>query len=229
MYYVKVTIGVLFGILVFAFLDYVVPSQKVVRITNVYNQLTALGGNSIFYASPDTGTVQAADGRRDIRFIATVKPNGSPYVYRNEDTGWIWPPYFKYDSANLHAVASDQVSNSADPKWVNVTSYGWRIAWATIYPNAVGITPVAGPADRPTNWPALIVLSVLGVLLLLFWRMWAQFTQRTIQSAVDRVGDTWDRVEDRADAARDRVVADASAARGRFTRWMDTWRGKPRP
>lgn len=85
-------VGVLFGITVFLFLDYALPSRQTVRITNTYNRLTDIGANAIFYASPDTGTVQNAAGQRDVRFIDTVRPGGKPYVYRNEDTGWIWPP-----------------------------------------------------------------------------------------------------------------------------------------
>lgn len=201
-------LGVLFGITVFLFLDYALPSRQTVRITNTYSRLTDLGANAIFYASPDTGTVQNAQGQRDVRFIDTVKPNGKPYVYRNEDTGWIWPPYFKYDSSNLHAKATDLRSTSASPEWVSVTSYGFRVAWMSIYPNAISIRPVAGPEVRPFNWPAVIILLVLGVLLFLFWRMWNQFRERSIDPAIAA-----------ADAAGDR-------ARGRLSRWWGPGPGR---
>lgn len=225
---VQVVLGVLFGVFVFLFLDYALPSRHTVRVTNVYNQLTDLGANSIFYASPDTGTVATADGRRDIRYIATVQPNGRPYVYRNEDTGLIWPPYFKYDSSNLHAVAADSVSTANDPRWMNVTSYGWRISWLSIYPNAISMRQVAGPGENPLNWPALIILVILGVLLFLLWRMWNQFRERSIDPVVARADRAIDRADARFDAARDHVVAEAREARGRFTGWLDTFKGKPR-
>lgn len=197
------------AILVFLFLDYTLPSRETVRITNTYNRLTDLGANRIFYASTDTGAVENAAGQRDIRFIDTVKPDGNPRVYRNEDTGWIWPPYFKYDSANLQAVATDLRSTAEAPRWVSMTSYGWRISWLTIYPNAIAITPVAGPEADPLNWAALLILALLGALLGLIWRIWAQFRERTLDPAVAR-----------ADARAD-------AARGRFSRWVDRWR-RPR-
>lgn len=196
-------LGVLFGIAVFLFLDYALPSRQTVRITNTYNRLTDIGANRIFYASPDTGTVQNAQGQRDVRFIDTVRPSGRPYVYRNEDTGWIWPPYFKYDSSNLHARATDLRSTSADPQWVSVTSYGWRVSWLSIYPNAISIRPVAGPDVRPFNWPAVLILLVLGALLALIWRMWNQFRERSIDPALAS-----------ADAVGDR-------ARGRLSRWWN--------
>lgn len=229
MYYVKAVLGILLGLVVFAFLDYTLPSKNTVRITNTYNRLTYISPSSaIFYASDDTGTVENQAGQRDVRFIDTVRPNGKVFVYRNEDTGWIWPPYLKYDSANLHSEATNLKSSSVDPMWVSVTAYGWRIPWLSAYPNAISVDTVAGPNERPTNWPALIVLVVLMMFLLLIWRMWAQFRQRTIDPAVARVDEAWDSVEESADAARDRVVSEAGQARRGLRRWLDTFRGKPR-
>mgnify|MGYP001001475549 FL=1 len=204
-------LGVIFGIAVFMFLDYALPSRQTVRISDAYNRLTDIGGNAIFYASPDTGTVQNAQGQRDVRFINAVRANGKPYVYRNEDTGWIWPPYFKYDSSNLQAEATDFKSDVANPRWVSVTSYGWRISWLSIYPNAISMRPVAGPDVKPFNWPAQIILAVLGAILFLIWRMWNQFRERTIDPAVRS-----------ADEALDRLYASATQAQGRVRRW---WSG----
>ncbi|MFO1138784.1 MAG: DUF1523 family protein [Paracoccus sp. (in: a-proteobacteria)] len=204
-------LGVIFGIAVFMFLDYALPSRQTVRISDAYNRLTDIGGNAIFYASPDTGTVQNAQGQRDVRFINAVRANGKPYVYRNEDTGWIWPPYFKYDSSNLQAEATDFKSDVANPRWVSVTSYGWRISWLSIYPNAISMRPVAGPDVKPFNWPAQIILAVLGAILFLIWRMWNQFRERTIDPAVRS-----------ADEALDRLDAGATQAQGRVRRW---WSG----
>ena len=219
-------LGVILGIAVFLFLDYALPSRQTVRITNTYNRLTEIGANAFFYASPDTGTVQNAQGQRDVRFIDTVRQNGKPYVYRNEDTGWIWPPYFKYDSSNLHAQATDLKSTAADPRWVNVTSYGWRISWLSIYPNAISVRPVAGPDVRPFNWPAQLILALIGAFLFLIWRMWNQFRERTIDPAVRSADEAWDRLDARADAARDHIASEASEAQGRVRRWWNGIRGR---
>ena len=219
-------LGVIFGIAVFLFLDYALPSRQTVRISDAYNRLTDIGANAVFYASPDTGTVQNAQGQRDVRFINATRPNGKPYVYRNEDTGWIWPPYFKYDSSNLQAEATDLKSTPADPQWVSVSSYGWRISWASIYPNAISIRPVTGPDERPFNWPAQVILLLLGAFLFLIWRMWNQFRERTIDPAVRSADQAWDRLDARADAARDHIVAETAEAHGRMRRWWDGIRGK---
>lgn len=222
---VQVVLGVLFGVAVFLFLDYALPSRETVRITNTYNKLTDLNwSNRLFYASPRTGTVENAQGSRDVRFIDTVRPNGKPLVYRNEDTGLIWPPYFKYDSSNLHAVAGDLRSTADNPRWVSVTSYGWRNDLLTIFPNAISITPVAGPGERPTNWPALVILVILGVLLALFWRAWNRFREARISPAVSRAERRLQRMDARADRARDRLGAEAREARGRFRGWVQSWR-----
>ena len=188
MYYLRVAIGVLFGIMAFALLDYTLPSKNTVRISNTYNRLTSIPPSAtIFWAADSTGTVENASGQRDVRFIDTVRPGGSVFVYRNEDTGWVWPPYFKYDSSNLHAEATNLKSPANDPIWVSVTGYGWRIPWMSTYPNAISINTVAGPDERPTNWPAMVICAVMLVLLALIWRMWAQFQERGLTPMRDRL------------------------------------------
>ena len=228
MHYVKVVLGVLLGVTVFLFLDYALPSKNTLRITNTYNRLSDIGANALFYAANDTGTVENAAGQRDIRFIEAVRPNGKVFVYRNEDTGWIWPPYFKYDSSNLQAEATNFRSDAANPQWVSVTGYGWRIPMFSIYPNAISMKLVASPSESPLNWPAMLILVVLGALLTLLWRMWNQFRERTIDPAAKKVSDAVDRADARADAAMDRVSSEFNEARDGFTGWLDTWKGKPR-
>ncbi|RID92699.1 DUF1523 family protein [Gemmobacter lutimaris] len=188
-----------------AFLHYTLPQRDIVRITGTYNRLTEVGANSIFYASPDSGTTTNTVDRRDIRFIEAVYPDGGPMVYRNEDTGWIWPPYFKYDSSNLQAEATNAISPKDKPEWVAVTHYGWRLPIFSIYPNAVKIKPVAGPDVRLVPWVNIVVLVLLGLLVLMLWRMWAQFKERMIEPAMDDLNNTLDAVDARADAARDRA------------------------
>ena len=228
MRFVKWFLWVVLASVVFGFLHYTLPQRDIVRITGTYNRLTEVGANSIFYASPDSGTTTATVDRRDIRFIEAVFPDGGVMVYRNEDTGWIWPPYFKYDSSNLHAQATDLISTKTDPQWVSVTSYGWRVAWLSIYPNAISVRPVASENDRPFNWPAQIILLLMGAFLFLIWRMWNQFRERAIDPAAKKVSDAVDRADARVDAAMERASTELTEARDGFTGWLDTWKGKPR-
>jgi hypothetical protein len=193
-----------------------------VRITNAYNRLTTVGENWIFYASPDTGTAEGAE-TRDIRFIDAVFEDRSVIVYRNEDTGWVWPPYFKYDSSNLQAEATNLKSTAEAPKWVSVTHYGWRFPILSIYPNAVSMKQVDGPDVQIIPWVNMIVLTTLLFLLLMLRKMWLQFRERTIDPALAGAEEAWDSVDAKADAA----AAQAKGVWGRFVAWLNTWRAKP--
>ena len=198
-----------------AFLHYTLPQRDIVRITGTYNRLTEVGANSIFYASPDSGTTTSTVDRRDIRFIEAVFPDGDPMVYRNEDTGWIWPPYFKYDSSNLQAEAGNLKSDAVNPKWVVVTHYGWRLPILSIYPNAVSVREATGPDERIIPWVPIVVIAFLIFAVLMIRRMWAQFWERSVEPVAAEVGETWDGVEARA-----------TGFFGRIKAWFASWRRK---
>ena len=221
MRYVKWTLWVLIGTLLFAFLHYTLPQHDVVRIVGSENRRIDFGENSIFWASPDSGT--AVNGNRDVFFIQAVYENGKTMEYRNEDTGWGWPPYFKFDTHGLQTEAADLVSTRENPKWVVLTHYGWRNRLFTIFPNAVGVRQVDGPDVTIIPWVNMLILGTLAGLMFLLWRMWAQFRERTIDPALASAGEAWDRVDDSADAAADR----ARGTWGRFKAWLGTWRAKP--
>lgn len=208
------------------FLHYTLPQHDIVRITNTYNKLTPIGSNRMFYSIEDSGTgAETTSTTRDIRFIDAVFPDGqSVMVYRNEDTGWVWPPYFKYDSSSLQAEATNLKSDKDRPQWVSVTHYGWRLPIFSIFPNAVGVTPVAGPDVTIIPWVNIIILTFLAFIVFMIRRMWLQFRERTIDPALDDVAETWDDVEDRADAARDQ----AKGFFGKIAAWFGTWNAKPK-
>ncbi len=190
---VKWAIWGVLALLVAGFLYYTLPQHDVVRITEVYNRVTTVSwANKYFYASPDTGTAESKDSR-DIRFISAAFADGSVMVYRNEDTGWIWPPYFKYDSSNLQAVASNLKSSDAAQKWVMVTHYGWRFPMLSIYPNAIRITEVSGPDYTYFPWLNLVILALLAFAIFMIRRMWLQFWERTVDPAVAEVQEAGDR------------------------------------
>jgi len=196
-------------------LHYTLPQRDIVRITGTYNRLTTVGENSFFYATPDAGTGESTV-TRDIRFIEAVRPNGRVIVYRNEDTGWVWPPYFKYDSSNLQAEASNLKSPADAPVWVAVTHYGWRISWRSIYPNAVRLRVVDGPDTSLFPWVNIVILTALAFLLFMVRRMWLQFRERMIDPALEDMSDALARADARADAAR----ANARTSWGRFKAWL---------
>ena len=203
MVYVKWTFLALLALLVFAFFHYTLPQHDIVRIADTYEKRIDPGGNALFWADPPVGAARTAN--RDVFFIQAIRPNGRPIVYRNEDTGWGWPPYFKLDTSNLQAEATDLKSPKDNPQWVSVTHYGWRNEFLSIYPNAVGVRPVEGSDVSIFPWVNTIILTLVALAVLFLWRVWAQFRERTIDPLLEDVGETWDEVDERADAARDRA------------------------
>ncbi len=211
MRYVKWTLLGLIALIAFGFLHYTLPQHDIVRVVNTYQERQDLTDwTRIFWSDPDdqSGTLT----NRDVQFISTIKTNGKPMVYRNEDTGWSWPPYFKFDTASLQTEADDLRSSSETPKWAVVTHYGWRNELISIFPNAVAIRPVAGPDVTVIPWFNIFFFLMVGFVLLMVRRMWLQFRERTIDPALEEAGAAWDQVEGRAELAGKR-------AKGWFSSW----------
>ncbi len=193
--WIKRTFWTLLVVFVLGFLHYTLPQHDIVRVTNTYNRMTTVGTeNAWAYSVPDSGTAESATDR-DIRFIEAAYPDGSVMVYRNEDTGWIWPPYFKYDSSNLQAEAGNLKSTPEAPKWVVVTHYGWRLPILSIYPNAVSVREAASADERIIPWVSIILVLVFGFLVFMVRRMWLQFVERMVDPALAEVGEAQDRAK----------------------------------
>lgn len=177
-------------LLVAGFLHYNLPRHDVVRIVGVETRLETFGINRFFYASAPSGSGESE--ARDVRYIETIEPDGSERIFRNEDTGWGWPPYFKHDSADMQAKARDNVSTSDDPDWVVITHYGWRNRLLSIYPNAVSMRVVDGPDARVFPWASVVILVLLAGLTGWLWLIWRRFRERRLDpflESVDEQGD----------------------------------------
>jgi hypothetical protein len=220
---IKWGLRILAVLIVGLFLHYTLPQRDIVRIVDTGNRITQIGANWIFYSIEDTGTGAETNTTRDIRFIDAVYPDGSSVmVYRNEDTGWFWPPYFKWDSSTLQAEATNLRSTNTAPQWVAVTHYGWRIPLLSAFPNAVSITPVEGPDVRLIPWVNIILLSFLAFVIFMGRRMWLQFRERMVDPALADVGEGFDAMGNRVDNVR----KEARGFFGRIGAWMNTWRAK---
>ncbi|NBT30338.1 MAG: DUF1523 family protein [Rhodobacteraceae bacterium] len=221
---IKTFFRILVFVLLGSLLHYVLPQHDIVRVTSTEIIRTDFStANRWFYAQADSGNVDQPT--RDLRLINTVrkrtmlfgliKLSDATMVYRNEDTGWIWPPYFKFDSSDLQAEAGDSVSTEAAPKWMVMTHYGWRNRFFTIYPNAVSLRPASGPDERIIPYFNIGFFAFLIVAWLFLRAMWAQFRERSLDPALDKASNTWDEVE-----------ANVSERKSRIGRWLDTWRRK---
>ena len=216
MRYVKWTVLGLVVLFVAAFLHYTLPQHDVVRIVGSNTQRMDLGENAWFFAAPDAGSSTTADGSRDVKFIEAIYPNGKPMVYRNEDTSWGWPPYLKVNSFDIQAQATDLTSTAADPKWVLVTHYGWRSQLFTIFPNTVRLRQVDSPDVTIIPWFNIFFFLLMAGIAFMGAKMWMQFRERTIDPALDDMGEAWDGMEARAVAARKGTRTNV----GRFRAWL---------
>ena len=180
-----ITIWVLVG----AVFHYTLPQVDIVRVTDTYEKRVDLGENSIFWAQADVGT-DGTLANRDVFFIQTRRAKGDVMVYRNEDTGWGWPPYFKFDTSNLQAEAADAKSTEAASQWYAIKHYGWRNEFLTVYPNAISLRPVSGPgASKGIPWLNIIIITLFVAVVYGIWVRWRRFRKARIDPTMEAIED----------------------------------------
>jgi len=205
---IKWVFWIVFWVLVGAFFHYTLPQTDIVRVVNTYEERQDLNDwTRIFWSVPDDQSEGLIN--RDVQFIQAVRANGKPMVYRNEDTGWRWPPYFKFDTANLYTEANDAISTKAEPEWVAVKHYGWRNEFFSIFPNAVSIRPVEGPdASKGIPFLNIFILTLFFAIVYAIWVRWRRFRQKRIDPTLEAIED------------------DFAEKKGKFSSWLETWREK---
>ncbi|MEY4697470.1 MAG: hypothetical protein RIT14_1898 [Pseudomonadota bacterium] len=201
---VKLSVLLLVAVFVFGFLHYTLPQHDIVRVVGTENRRIDIGENAWFWAAPDVGTAPSTS--RDVFFINTVYPDGSTMEFRNEDTGWGWPPYFKMDSFSTQTEAKELSSSAEVPKWVAITHYGWRNQLFTIFPNAISVKRVEGPDVTIIPWVNIVILTFLAGVIFMIRRMWLQFRERMIEPAVIEAQEAMDELDARSDRMRDRAA-----------------------
>jgi hypothetical protein len=118
------------------------------------------------------GDVENSEGdmtSRDVRYVMAEDLDGSPRMFRNEDTGW-WPPYLKFDSGDVAAQAEIYATDASKPT-ILVSHYGFRIPVLSAFPNLLHME-VAKPDHQPIPWLTIFVLmahaALIGVVVVFY-------------------------------------------------------------
>ncbi len=172
-----------------SFLHYVLPKHAVVYVTGTENRIVSPDEVRGFRSFSEGATTNA-QGQviADVFFINSVERDGGVLVFRNEDTGFGFPWYFKFNSADVQAEAQNAVSTSQAPQWAVVTYYGWRVPYLSMFPNAVSINPAASRDARIVPWFNIVLLVLLVAVV---WAVWARI-RRWRRRRADPVAASWE-------------------------------------
>ncbi|WP_219593626.1 DUF1523 family protein [Aeromonas salmonicida] len=144
-------------------LDYYLPEHTIATITGVEVKRTDKDG-PISQKNPADGPTT------DVYYIYTERPGEQIRVFRNEDTGWGWPFYFKFNAADVQAKAK---SMEFEKRLAIITSYGWRVNMFTMFPN---VTKIESTGPEASTWSFFrwfwfgIWALVMGKAAIATWR-----------------------------------------------------------
>ncbi|MDL0088226.1 DUF1523 family protein [Campylobacter gastrosuis] len=106
---------------------------------------------------------------RDIYFIYAKKPNSDDkiVVFRNEDTRWGYPFYFKFNSADIQAKATAFLQENA---LVQVKYYGYRVQILNEFANVISLKKLQNQSDLAVPYVSfgLYILVFISFLTLFF-------------------------------------------------------------
>jgi len=146
--YLGVGIAVLVAVAFISLLSYYLPSTTKVHVTGTEVKRIDLADKD--------GIART----RDVRFIVTKEiDSGKTKVFRNEDTGWGWPFFFKFNSGDLMGEAVN-FHGSDEKETVLVSYYGWRLTFLDLYPNVLSLRAVA-PSHTHVPVFNIVVLTLL--------------------------------------------------------------------
>lgn len=161
MNFLRIVLYVLLASLIISaalFLYYYLPRTDVVQIS----------GTDI--KRMDKGS-KAEIATRDVRFISAKTRTNDTRVYRNEDTGWGWPPYFKFNSADL-AGQGQTLAGATEKSWVLVTYYGWRVSMVSAFPNAISLEKVNKDYSHLPLFNIFVLGALAAAILYIAFSLW---------------------------------------------------------
>lgn len=156
--------GLALAVVYIGFCGYSLPSHMKVHVTGIEIKRNDIEGK---------------DGKtrtNDVRYVMAEGLDGDPHMFRNQDTGWGWPPYFKFDSGDIAAQANNFAAETPKPV-VLVTYYGYRIRMLSAFPNILSMRAVP-PEYQPIPW--LTILVGIGHLIAIgfVWALLRELKER---------------------------------------------------
>lgn len=138
--------------------NYAFPSYESTIVTGMEVRRMDKDG-MISKANPPDGEV------RDVYFLFTEQPEDKKImVYRNEDTGWGLPLYFKFNSADIQAKAQAYANSK---QLVEIKYYGWRINWLNEFRNIVAIKQLDENNTPSKPWVSYVLYALFALTFFL--------------------------------------------------------------
>jgi len=162
---IKIGIGIVLIVIAGLFFHYNLPRTAVVQISGTDIKRVDKAVDATDKESRTEEQVTTAHQTTDVRFINSVSRKGKPMVFRNQDTGWGWPPYFKFHSADVAAKAQAFAIDKDEP-WVLVKYYGWRFTVFSAFPNVLKLKQV----DK--DYTHIPIFNIVFFILLLTVALW---------------------------------------------------------
>ena len=154
--YFLILVSLSFFIVIGGVVNYAMPSYDETYVTGMEVRRMDKDG-VISKSNPADGEV------RDVYFLFTESEPNKVMVYRNEDTGWGLPPYFKFGPADIQAKAQAYAN---EKQRVQIKYYGWRINWMNEFRNIVSIKPLL---EGETVAQPIVSYVLYGIIVLLFF------------------------------------------------------------
>lgn len=202
-------------------IHYYLPQRDIVQVVKTDVKRMDISKGSPFWDRPDAGTDKQAT--RDVRFVYTVTDNGKTHVYRNEDTGWSFPFYLKFDSSDLSAKAESFANK--DDAWVAVTHYGWRIRLFSIFPNATKVKQVKGPDVFLIPWFNIVFLTIVFGFIFWVWLLIRSWKRKKVDPITDKIGDELEEISDTVGGHAKKAQKEINESRTGIRKFMKRWFG----
>jgi hypothetical protein len=139
-----------FTLAVSCILHYYLPRKELVTLTGIDSKRAE--------AIP-VERDRADDNRPlDIYYIFVLDEGSNSRVFSNVNTAWGFPPYFKFDSADMQSKAA-----SLAGRQVVIRYYGLRVQILNLFPNITSLEP----GDESSSLVSWVRLSVFGLWLFL--------------------------------------------------------------